>query len=262
MGNPESRTPHRVPPDRRRRLPYNALAETRPTPTEAQITDILLPLRPEALRPYANYTTCLEEGLWIRLCYKKEKNAAHDAIWSHNEDVEYVGPEGVVLDDEIFDGLDVAAALELFPERVTNEGPSKHIELREQTLREVLGFVEEDTGSGEEDYSDEVKEMLARTRARRAVNPLLKYVLYHVACVVAHAFVEDEVALDGGGLLHVFWDDCGNVVRQWRVQDDGIEYNFDGAWAEGAWNENFINGIGELGPAYHEGGMRGPPYSV
>jgi hypothetical protein len=156
----------------------------------------------------------------------------------------------------------VAAALELFPERVTNEGSTGHIKLREETLREVLGYVEDDTGSGEEDYSDEIKEMLAQMRATRAANPLLKYGLYHAACVVTHAFVEDEVALDGGGLLHVFWDDCGNVVRQWRVEDDGVEDNFDGAWVEGAWKENFINGIGELGPAYHEGGMRGPPYSI
>ncbi|CAP93003.1 hypothetical protein E8E15_003093 [Penicillium rubens] len=243
------------------RRPYQARTETPPTPTKAQIAEILLPVRPEALRPYAAYTTCLEEGLWLRLCYKKEE--AHESIWSHNEDVAYVGPDGVVLDDEeIFGGLDLAAALEIFPERVTNGGSSGHIKLREETLREILGDLEDDTGSGEEDYSDDIKEKVAEFRASRAKNPLLKYGLYHAACVVTHAFVEDEVALDGGGLLHVFWDDCGNVVRQWRVEDDGAEDNFDGAWAEGAWKENFINGIGELGPAYHEGGMRGPPYNV
>lgn len=156
----------------------------------------------------------------------------------------------------------MAAALEIFPERVTNGGSSGHIKLRDETLREILGDLEDDTGSVEEDYSDDIKEEVAEFRASRAKNPLLKYGLYHAACVVTHAFVEDEVALDGEGLLHVFWDDCGNVVRQWRVEDDGVEDNFDGAWAEGAWKENFINGIGELGPAYHEGGMRGPPYNV
>lgn len=41
-----------------------------------------------------------------------------------------------------------------------------------------------------------------------------------------------------------------------------VEDKFDGAGAEGAWKENFINGIGELRHAYHEGGMRGPPYNT
>ena len=74
--------------------------------------------------------------------------------------------------------------------------------------------------------------------------------------------VEDEEALDGGGLLHVFFDDCGNIMRQWRVEDDGGEADFDGCWAEGTWKEFFINGMGEVGPAYHEGGIWGPPYDL
>ena len=54
---------------------------------------------------------------------------------------------------------------------------------------------------------------MAECRASRAENPLLKYGLYHAACVITHAFIEDEVALNGGGLLHVFWNDCGNVEK-------------------------------------------------
>lgn len=51
--------------------------------------------------------------------------------------------------------------------------------------------------------------------------------------------MEDEVAIDGGGVLHVFLDDCGNVVRQWRVQNDGSEDNYDGACFERLWKDNF-----------------------
>ncbi|OQE41439.1 hypothetical protein PENCOP_c005G02249 [Penicillium coprophilum] len=245
MGTPNPARPSESPSDRRRRLGrqflalglegrklYNARTETPPTPTEAQIAEILPP-----------------EGLWIRLCCKKEKEEAHAALWSYNEDVDYVGPERVVFDDEDILGSrpDVTAALEMYPERVTNQGSREHIKLREETLRE---------------YSDEIKEILAQMRATRTAYSLVKYGLYHAASIVTHAFVEDEVALDAGSLLHVFWDDFGNVVRQWRVENDGVEDNFDGAWVEGAWKENFINGIGELGPAYHKGGMRGPPYSI
>lgn len=39
------------------------------------------------------------------------------------------------------------------------------------------------------------------------------YGIYHSYCVVTHPFIEDEEALDDGGLLHVSLDDCGNVVR-------------------------------------------------
>jgi hypothetical protein len=156
--------------------------------------------------------------------------------------------------------LDLAAAVELFPERITNN--SVNVQLREKILREVLSDIEEDTGSGEEDYSDEVKEMLARLRAPVIANPLLKYSRYHAACVVTHVFVEDEEALDGAGLLHVFLDDCGNIVRQWRVEEGGGDDCFDGCWADGNWKEFFIDGTGEVGPAYHEGGMRGPPYKL
>ncbi|GLI78756.1 hypothetical protein PoHVEF18_007077 [Penicillium ochrochloron] len=193
-------TPHpshltESPSDRRRRLPYCALADSPPTPTEAQIAEILLPFRPEALRPYAEYTGSLGEGLWLRLCYDEDKEEAHESLWSTNEDYDFVGPDGVILDDKtIFGGLDLAAAVELFPERITNNGVN--VQLREKILREMLSDIEEDTGSGEEDYSDEVKEMLARLRAPVIANPLLKYSRYHAACVVTHVFVEDEEALD------------------------------------------------------------------
>jgi hypothetical protein len=45
--------------------------------------------------------------------------------------------------------------------------------------------------------------------------------VYHSYCVVTHLFLENEEAFDGGRLLHVFLDDCGNVVRQWRTGNDG-----------------------------------------
>ncbi|OOQ84400.1 hypothetical protein PEBR_30356 [Penicillium brasilianum] len=268
--HPSHPTDPESPSDRRRRLirqflalghegreTYRARAESPPSVSEAQLTEILLLLRPEALRPFAGYTGCLDEGLWLRLSYEDEE--AHESLWSTNEDLTYVGPNGVILDDKsIFGGLDLVAAVELFPERITNEGVN--IELRETILRETLSELEEDTRSGEEEYSDEVKEMLARLRAPIIANPLLKYSRYHAACVVTHIFVEDEPALNGEGLLHVFFDDCGNIVRQWRVEDDGGEADFDGSWAEGIWKEFLINGMGEVGPAYREGGIRGPPY--
>lgn len=197
-------------------------------PTEAQIDEILRPIRPEALRTYA-YNTGTELGLWLRLCYTNEE--AHKSLWSDNEDAEWVTYEGVVLDDEsIFGGLDLAAALEIFLECVTNE--RVNLELREKRLRNAVAAEQEGPNSGEEDYSDEIKEHLARQRAELEENPLSRYGLYQAECVVTHIYVEDEVAVNGGGLLHVFLDDCGNAVRQLRVHNDEKEDNYDGAWFE------------------------------
>ena len=198
-------------------------------------------------------------GLWLRLCYTDEE--AHKSLWSDNEDAEWVTHGGVVLDDEsIFGGLDLTAALEIFPERVTNE--SVNLELREKELREMVAAERESPDPSAEDYSDEIKERLARQRAELQENPLSRYALYQAECVITHIYVEDEVAIDGGGLLHVFLDDCGNVVRQYRVQHDGSEDKYDGSWFERLWKEAFESGIGEIGPAYHEGGSRGPPYTI
>lgn len=165
--------------------------------------------------------------------------------------------DGIVLDDEsIFGGLDLAAALEVFPERVTNE----HVDLRfrETQFREMVDATQERPCPSAADYSDEVKEWLARDKAESEKMPLNRHWPWHAASVLTHVFVENEVALRGGGLLHMFLDDHGNVVRQWRVENDGSESNYDGAWFEGCYKETFYCGMGgsveEIGPAYHEGG--------
>ncbi|KAJ6029929.1 uncharacterized protein N7446_001008 [Penicillium canescens] len=218
------------------RLPYKP-GNSPPSPTEAQIDEILRPIRPEALRTCA-HNTGAEVGCWLRLCYTNDEG--HEALWSANEIAEWVTYGGAVLDDEsLFSGLDLAAALELFPERVTDE--RVNLGLREESLREAV--------DGAENYPSEE-------------NPLGRYAFYQADCVVTHIFVEDEVAVNGGGLLHVFLDDCRNVVRQWRVEDDGSEDNYDGAWHERLWKEAIRDDCGEIGPAYHEGGSRGPPYTL
>ncbi|KAJ5392261.1 hypothetical protein N7509_007751 [Penicillium cosmopolitanum] len=109
------------------------------SPTEAQIDDILRPIRPEALRTCA-HNTGAEAGCWLRLCYTNEEG--HESLWSANESAEWVTYEGVVLDDEsIFGGLDLAATLEIYPERIANERVD--LELKEQSLREAVEYAEE-----------------------------------------------------------------------------------------------------------------------
>ncbi|CAG7959384.1 unnamed protein product [Penicillium olsonii] len=210
--------------DRRRRLLRQFLAlgcEGR------EIDDILRPIRPEVLRVYGNNTGS-DVGCWLRLCYTNQEG--HDTLWSANKDTEWVSEGAVVLDDEsIFGGLDLTAALEIFPERVANE--PVNFDSREESLKAAI----EETKEGGWDEE-----------------PLEAYVYYQTDCVVTHMFVEDEVAVNGGGLLHVFLDDRGNVVRQWRV-DEGEDEMYDGSWFERVWKGDFEAERGEVGPAYREG---------
>ncbi|KAL4796348.1 hypothetical protein BDV19DRAFT_388484 [Aspergillus venezuelensis] len=245
------------------REPYHEQADDPPKLTDAQINEILRPARPEALRPYAEYSGSLDEGLYLRLCYDPEKEEAHRAVLASSYANDFVGPDGIIFDDEnIFgeEGMDLTRFLELFPERVTNTSLINYVEKRECALRECLERIkeaEEDDYEGEELYSEEVQRKLAEWRDR---DPVMEYWLYHAACVVTHLFIEDREALDGKGLLHVFLDDMGNVVRQWRMNTEyEMDDNFDGSWKEGLWEGDFEAGRGELGDAYKEGGVRGPP---
>ncbi|KAJ5112132.1 hypothetical protein N7532_000177 [Penicillium argentinense] len=97
--------------------PYNIRAgESSPHPTEAQISEILHPARLEALRPYAAFFGSLGEGLWLRLCYDEANEEKYEAVWTKNEDSDFVCPDGIILDDkEIFNGRDLARTLELIP---------------------------------------------------------------------------------------------------------------------------------------------------
>lgn len=219
-------------------------------PTESQINSILRPLRPDHLRRYAGYSGSEAEGLWLRTCYDPEKEDTHESLFKefayHNDAISY---HSLVLDDkELFADLDVAGLLEIFPERVTNARAIRGVERREKRLLEVLEWEEEDKISPPDPQVDP---------AAFAEH----YMYYHAECVVTHLFVEDEKALEDWEVLHVFLDECGNIVRQYR-QDSPSASGFDGLWLGGRWNEGFrgVGDIGEIGPAYLPGGVRGPPY--
>ncbi|GIJ83476.1 hypothetical protein Asppvi_002298 [Aspergillus pseudoviridinutans] len=245
---------------RRIKQPYQSQTET-PTPTDAQITEILHPARPEWLRPYAEYTGSLDEGLYLRLCYDADKEEAHKSpMVAEPGRGFFVGPDGIIFDDkELFggEGIHLATFLEIFPERVTNVGSVAHVELRifGGGFTKLEGILKV---KGRTD-TPMVKGALTGMRTE---DPLLRYGEYHAACVVTHPFIENEETLDGNGLLHVFLDDTGNVVRHWRTDDEGGDYDFDGTWKEGNWKEDFMSGRGELGASYREGGVRGPPYEL
>ena len=80
---------------------------------------------------------------------------------------------------------------------------------------------------------------------------------------IGFLFVADAVALRTGGVLLVWYDDCGRLVRQTRIEPakvvdvfrghrSGWLYDVDSSlWAEA-----------EVGPAYQQGGACGPPINT
>ncbi|RHZ57212.1 hypothetical protein CDV55_106074 [Aspergillus turcosus] len=228
------------------REPYHQRAQSAPLqPTESQIETILRPLRPDSLRRYAAYVGSEEEGLWLRTCYDPEKEDTHKSLFNdfayHNDAIGY---HSLVPDDkELFVDLDVAGLLEIFPERVTNEREIENTEKRERELLEIFEREEEDEIS------------LSDLELDPAVFAW-HYWFYHAACVVIHLFVEDKKALDDWKVLDVPLDDCGNVVRQFRQDEQSA--SCDGSWYSGGWKELFrwAGDIREIGPAYLPGGVR------
>ncbi|KAJ5086406.1 hypothetical protein NUU61_007713 [Penicillium alfredii] len=206
-------------------------------------------------------------GVWLRTCYDADKEEKHAALFKEFvTECEVVGPDGLVLDDHELFATDLAGMLELLPERVTSSAGAYHVTWREENLREIEEEEEEEEEEEREMEDDtqtagdkKRREMLGPKKSEQKL-VRNRYSIYHAACIVTHVFVEDEEALETGLVLHIYLDDCGNVVRQERVDATSVS-NFDGLWFDGAWKESIIPGDGQVvGPAYLPGGVRGPPY--
>ncbi|KAL3456199.1 hypothetical protein BJX64DRAFT_281531 [Aspergillus heterothallicus] len=252
---PHQGTPNELPEQRRKRLvrqwlklgaigrqlyfnrTTRELATYAPAqPTQAEIETILRSLRPDSLRRYADYTC--DEGMWCS---------------------QVISAGSLVFDDrELFENADIARVLELFPERVTNPATPEKRAFAERELRSF--FDEWFDDEEKESTSEKERELTAQGRGEEVARG---YWSYQADCVVAHFFIEDAQTQTGKGLLHVFVDDCGNLVRKTRAKWDEVD-NFDGAWLEGHWKEGWACNPegGELGAAYLPGGLRGPPYNL
>jgi hypothetical protein len=130
--------------------------------------------------------------MWIRTNYDAENEEAHRTIWNEYVDIsQVIGPDSLVLEDEgLFSNADIARVLERFPERVTNNSALEDVDWRENILVDFLRIREEAEG---------------QTVGTREEDLCKTYWMYHAACVVTHAFIEDTKAQSGrGGFTCVF----------------------------------------------------------
>lgn len=198
----------------------------------------------------------MDSGVWIGMCYDKDKEESHRSLWEDFiTDHQAIDPDGIVLEDPILSGMEIASILEILPERVIYNSSLWNTEWHEKVLAELEKENAEDRTDPSEatDWEHGTPEYL-RTITKGLCHP------YHAACVVSHIMIEDKATLDGEGVLQVFLDDCGNVVSQLRGSALEVD-NFDGSWFEGNWVGCLEYG-GEVGPAYLPGGSRGPPYRL
>lgn len=165
-------------------------------------------------------------------------------------------PGSLVFDDSTIFGTDnFDSALVAFPERVINMSRVNYVDLRNNALQTMYQndsegrWIELANQLEDELDPEEIDAEIVRRRYER----------YHFACIMSYIFVEDMRTLMGEGLLLVFLDDLGNVVRQDRVTVEQVD-NFETIWRTGRWQSLIKRHIKEIGPAYLTGGVRGPPY--
>lgn len=211
----------------------------------------------------------------MRTCYNQELEQEHCAVWhEYITRCQTLDPSGLVFDDaDLFQGISMDALLEIFPERVTNScGESAH-DLQAEVLAEMKECDEGDNDDGDEGDDDDgdegddddepsEQELFSKLTRHNFQQEICRrrYSEYHYACVTTHIFIEDKQTQIGGGLLHVFLDDCGNVVRQTRDEEPQQLDNYSGTWSMLAFNERSGYEDAEIGPAYLPAGVRGPPY--
>lgn len=229
-------------------------------PPRADWESILAPLRtdfqrllasPHSFSPYSfqpESWSCWGI-IWLRTCYDEGTEEAHQRLLDALDSELALDLDENILDDAtLYDyGDDWRRIFEVVPERLFEESlddADMRItpEDQEAQIREAQGNLD----SGEVDDLDAFKEATIR---------------YHSEVVSRYLFVEDKVALDTGKVLIVFFDDCGQTVRQSRTKPEHGDM-IAGAWADICLDEMDECAEADIGPDYLPGGSCGPPYAT
>ena len=237
---------------RLKRQSYMQKAATNPPqPSEAQVSQILQPLRSPALRHVADKLMRGNE-IWLRTDYQSDD--AHRDICEQLEDVdagENLAEDVLILSDaryydfgsawqRILDILpEVLDIQQDVPESAQNPGTYRNGDFRRRLEREYMAS-----------ESDEVmaKAVLAKQQD---------------CCEVRLLFIEDhETHAADGKRMHAVWlDDFGDVVRENRVTlQEACDYL--SIVGEGMGGEDPIWVEGTVGPKYVRGAQFGPPFET
>lgn len=131
--------------------------------------------------------------------------------------------DALVLDDsELFENTPWTSLLEIFPERVTNSCEESNAESQARIFTELGETEDRNEGIEDEEDREFQRNLYAELPPSEFEQEMCRRYIYHTyqsVSIVTHIFVEDKRVQVGGkeaGLLHVYLDDRGNMVRQLR----------------------------------------------
>ena len=235
-------------------------------PTPSQIASVLRPWRTVDQRDLV-VDPGLVGSVWLRTCYREGTDAQHEALVEHIDMEMAVDRDERLLNDAIlYDfGNHWEKVLEYVPELITNQDASASYwsdELRKavDTFRKAQEFLSGASATAE--FEGPPKRMLEDALGHLPAAEVQGYVLKILqsdiqrACVVNYMIVEDEEALETGLVLLLFLDECGRVVRQFRLSASEAE-QIGGGWLELCWDESYYWVEADLGEDYREDGVCG-----
>ena len=218
-----------------------------------QIARILAPLQTHRERNFSARPRKFPCA-WLRTCYDPDTNAAHHMLLTavgHQALLAQLRSDDALLDSPLLYNFDAdwSHVFERLPALLNGDPDRTGIR---RAKREAVRDVEYDVDV----YGDEASGEDGK------VAPDWRYV--QVLSKIGFLFVADAAALrKGENVLLVWYDDCGRLVRQTRVEPAKVVEVFEGhrsGWLYDVdsvlWNE------AEVGPAYQKGGQCGPPAST
>lgn len=234
------------------RLAYWEKLKDSHAPSQEQILDILLPLRPPVLRAVAERIQReAPDFVWLRTDYNNEDQ--HQAFL--REDLEQLDSaenllgQGIVLADKRFYDLGHKwqPILDCLPEIVDLEPEGDQQFLSDEDLQKAYAILEQaghafDAETAPEEYAEVTSQA-------------------HIQCCSRLLFVEDTNAFgDEEVTLNAIWlDDLGAVIRKTRSSAQmGCLYLTD-ATGGSVSCENSDFTLAEIGPDYLPGAFRRPP---
>ena len=222
-------------------------------PTEEQIARIIAPLQTHRERNLsADLRRRKPPRAWLRTCYDVDTDAAHRTLHSRAGPqtlLARLGNEAAILDNAVLYDFGDGKWNQVF-ERV----PAL---LSGQPDRGAIRRAKRDALHDAEDEADVYGDGTGSSEEVEG-GPDWSYV--QVVSKVGFLFIADREAMRTGQVLLAWYDDCGRLVKQVRVEPEkvrevlegdrsGLLYDIDsGLWASA-----------EAGPAYVRGGPCGPP---
>ena len=221
-------------------------------PTPAQVDRILKPMQTPRERNLST-NSLLYNTAWLRTHYGLGTDVLHEKLLSKAEQGTFPdavgGPAGILDNPDLYNfGADWALVFNRLPFLLTGE-PDE-------------GLIRTAQAEAVKDFHEDM-DVFKENKREQEVPSHPNFSFAQVLSSIGFLFIADEKALRSGLLLLVWYDECGRATRQTRVEPEKVPEVCNGhldGWLYDIDSE--LWGRAEVGEAYEEGGICGPPYPV